>query len=337
MEADRRRSSTWIRITWRFWLGIGISAVFLSLAIRQVDWNRTFATLSRADPLLIVAGLGLLLVTFVLFALRWQILLLSVARVSLRDSFSYIMVGYVANTVLPARLGDVVRAALLGHRRHISATSVFGSIMVERILDVLTLLTLTVALSSIIDVPPVVRGGVMTLAVGALVALLVLSVLAFFADRLPSLTLPASLDRLLGLVERLAQGVRSLQSARQATRATALSGLAWVIAGVGTVFWVTAFHLPVPWYAGMFVLVVVNLGSAIPSSPGFIGVYHYLVVLALSVWIPDKSVALAYAIASHGLNIALNVVIGSVCLWREGLGLAEVSRMSRVSEAQDQG
>jgi hypothetical protein len=73
------------------------------------------------------------------------------------------------------------------------------------------------------------------------------------------------------------------------------------------------------------VLTVTNLGSAIPSSPGFIGVYHYLAVLALSVWIPDKSEALGYAIGTHGISVLVNILLGCTCLAREGVALQSIA------------
>jgi hypothetical protein len=98
-----------------------------------------------------------------------------------------------------------------------------------------------------------------------------------------------------------------------------LSALAWTIAGTATISYIAAFHLHAPWYAGFFVLTVTNLGAAIPSSPGFIGVYHYLAVLALSVWVPDKSEALGYAIGTHGINMLTHILVGCACLAREGI------------------
>ena len=134
------------------------------------------------------------------------------------------------------------------------------------------------------------------------------------------------------LTARFAGGLRTLRDSRQLALAVFLSGLAWSVAGLGAVCWVRAFLLPVPWYAGLFVLTVVNLGSAIPSSPGFIGVYHYLVVLALSVWVPDRSTALGYAIATHGINLMVNIGLGSLCLWREGVSLTRLGQESIQAE-----
>jgi len=312
----------------RFWLGLALSVAFLALAVRQADWSRTLATLAQADLLLIFLGAGLLVVTFVVFAFRWQVLLSSTARFPVRDTFSYIMIGYLANTVLPLRLGDVARATLMGRRPGVSASLVLGSIVLERLLDVLTVLVVALGLSLLMDIPPVVRAGMVTFAGGVLVALVGLLLLVHNEDRLPSLVvrLPAFARRMVAerfveLVAQFASGLRTLRSGRQLVVVLLLSGLAWAVAGAGTICWVKAFHLAVPWYAGLFVLAVINLGAVIPSSPGAIGVYHYLAVLALSVWTVNNSAAMGYAIATHGLALLVNMVIGTMCLWRESLSM----------------
>lgn len=316
---------------WRFWLGLALSGVFLYLAVRQVDWAQTAATLRTANLFLVGLGLSLLVVAYGLFAVRWRVLLQPAASVSVRDTFSFIMIGYLANTILPLRLGDVARAALLGRQRNVSASLVFGTVVLERVLDIVAVLVLALAMALVVELPTVVRAGMMTFAGMALVAVALLLLLAYSESRLPDLVqrLPTwarglQTQRLIGLATRFAGGLRVLRNRRQLGQVLVLSGLAWVAAGAGQVCWVRAFHLPPPWYAGLFILAVINLGGAIPSSPGAIGVYHYLAGLALSVWQVDRSTALGYAIATHGLNLLLNTLLGLVFLWRENLTLTQL-------------
>jgi len=319
---------------YRFWLGVGISLIFLFLAVRQVQWQAVLATILQANPVLLAAGTLFAASTYAVFAVRWRVLLSATKQLSIQDTFSFIMIGYIANTVLPLRLGDVARAALLGRYRHMSASLVFGSIMLERVLDVLTVLVLALGLSFTINIPPVVRTSMIIFTAGALAALGGLVVLSLNESRLPGLAarvptyIPNTpVERMLGLVARFASGVSTLRDVRQLAASLLLSCLAWAIAGMWIICYVAAFNLPVPWYAGLFVLAVANLGGAIPSSPGAIGVYHYLAMLALSVWMQDKNAMAGYAIASHGLNIAIIIVLGGVSLWREGIGLAKINQM----------
>jgi glycosyltransferase 2 family protein len=318
----------------KFCLGVLSSAIFLTLALQQVDWARTAATLRDANWVLASLGIGAAVATLVTFAFRWRVLLSSTAELPVRDTFSYIMIGHLANTVFPLRMGEVAKAVLLGKRHQISASLVFGSVVLERTLDVLTILVLALGVSFTMDIPPAVRAGMVTLAGAGLVAVGVLLFLARSGNRVLgwvgrlSCFAPGILaERLAMLVERFAEGLGTLRDGREVGLVLCLSLLGWAIAGTATTSYIAAFHLSAPWYAGFFVLTVTNLGSAIPSSPGFIGVYHYLAVLALSVWVPDKSEALGYAIGTHGITVLVNILLGCTCVAREGIALQSISTM----------
>jgi uncharacterized protein (TIRG00374 family) len=254
-----------------------------------------------------------------------------------KDTFSYIMIGYLVNIVFPLRMGEVGRAVLLGRRHGIRASVVFGSVVLERTLDVLTVLMLALCVSFMMNIPPVVRAGMITFAAAGLAAFVALLFLARSGNRgLSSFGrlfgfAPGTLAaRLAMLVARFTEGLGTLRDGREFGSVLCLSALAWAIAGTATISYIAAFNLHAPWYAGFFVLTVVNLGSAIPSSPGFIGVYHYLAVTALSVWVTDKSAALAYAIGTHGLGVLINLLVGCACLAREGIALQSISVMDQV-------
>jgi glycosyltransferase 2 family protein len=315
----------------KFWVGVLSSTIFLTLALQQVDWARTMATLRGVNWALVSLGIGATVAPIVIFAFRWRLLLSSTAELSVKDTFSYIMIGYLANIVFPLRMGEVARAVLLGRRHGIKASVVFGSVVLERTLDVLTILVLALFVSFMMNIPPVVRAGMITFAVAGLAAFVALFFLARNGNRVLN-----SLGRLSGfapgtlaarlamLAARFAEGLATLRDGRELGSVLCLSALAWAIAGTATISYIAAFHLDAPWYAGFFVLTVTNLGSAIPSSPGFIGVYHYLAVLALSVWIPDKSEALGYAIGTHGISVLVNILLGCTCLAREGIALQSI-------------
>ena len=317
----------------RFWLGIVISAVFLVLAVRKADWASMLSALASADVFLLCLGALCLVGTFTVFAVRWKMLLGALPGLSVRDTFCYIMIGYVANTVLPLRLGDVARAVMMAKKQRTSVALVFASIALERVLDVLALLGIVLGLSVVMDIPQTIRYSIFLFAAVAVIAMAILFIAAQNEDLLSRFLRYLSakfpfLSGICGIVEKFAGGLQLLKQGKQSVMALALSTAAWLIAGIGMTLWVKAFGLDVPWYAGVFVLAVINLGSAIPSSPGFIGVYHYLAVLALSVWVPDKSVALAFAVATHGLNLVMNLSLGSLCLWREGLNLSKLGGLS---------
>ncbi len=310
------------------WIGLVISLLFLGLALRNVEWAGVWSSWRSARLDLLLLGTTTLVGSWGIAALRWRALLSPYAFVRARDTFAYITIGYLANTVLPLRLGDLARASLIGRRKHVGISRSLGSIAVERLLDVLMLVILTLVLALVLEIPAPIRAGLAGMTAAGTIGLIGLVVLSLNRDRLPGLAIWMSkvmphrvADRAMTLVGNFSSGADALHRSVGILKIAVLSAGVWLMAGLGTLAWVAAFHLEVPWYAGYFVLVVVNLGSAIPSSPGYIGVYHYLAVLALSVWAPDRSAALAYAIGTHAVNMLANAGLGAWFLAREGLSL----------------
>ena len=310
---------------WRGAVGLASTVAFSWLALRRVEWGVTADALRNAAPSLLVVGAAALVATYAMFAVRWRTLLRETAPVSTADACSFIMIGYLASTVLPLRLGDVARAVLLRRRYSVSAVRVGATLVLERLLDVVALLLIALLVSAKVPIPPAARVSFLVVALGGITAVATLALLArgegwvwALVQRVPLVGRRLPLARLRPHVARFAEGLGALRSPGQGAVVLGWSAVAWLLAGCANVAFVRAFHLSAPWYAGFFVLVVVNLGSTIPSSPGFVGVYHFLAVFALSPWVPDRSSALAFAIVTHAVNILLNVVLGLVALTHEG-------------------
>ena len=316
------------RASVKSWIGLALSLLFLGLALRNVEWAGVWSSWRAARVDWLVLGTALLVGSWVVAAFRWRLLLSGVAGLRTRDTFAFIMIGYLANTVLPLRLGDLARASLIGRKRELGISRSLGSIAIERLMDVLMLVALTLALMRVLEIPAPIQAGLTGMVAAGLVGLVGLMAVSLNRKHLPRLTaflakiVPHRLaDRVTTLLGNFSSGADVLHRPAGFLAVVALSAGVWLAASVGTLAWVTAFHLDVPWYAGFFVLVMVNLGSAIPSSPGYIGVYHYLAMLALSLWTPDRNATLAYAIGTHALNMLANVGLGSFFLAREGVSL----------------
>lgn len=316
------------RVSVKSAVGIALSVVFLWLALRKVEWSSVITSWRGARVDLLLLGTGLLICSWLVAAIRWRMLLTSVPHLRTRETFAYISIGYLANSVLPLRLGDLARASLVGRKKDAGISRALGSIAIERMMDVLMLVAITLCLMRVLTIPPPIQAGLTTMVAIGLVGLVGLMTLSVNRNRLTWLAslltkvMPLKLaERVMTILGNFSSGADVLQRPSGFLSITLLTALLWLFTGLATLVWVIAFNLPVPWYAGFFVLVMVNLGSAIPSSPGYIGVYHYLAVLALSLWTPDKNAALAYAIGTHALNMIANVGLGSFYLSREGLSL----------------
>ena len=268
-----------------------------------------------------------------LAALRWRILLAPAPGLRIRHTFSYIAIGYLANTLLPMRLGELARATLIGRSKRLGVSRALGSIALERTMDLLGLIAVALMMTLVMELPAGVQTTIGTLAAVGVGGLFFLLFLSLHQQHLPRLTgLLAAImphrfaDRIITLIRNFSYGAGVFRHPARVAAVLLLTLMQVTLAGVATLLWIRAFQLPVPWYGAYVVLVVVNLGSAIPSSPGYIGVYHYLAILALSLWVPDRSAALAYAIGTHALNMLANIGVGAFCLASEDLTLRHLTQ-----------
>ncbi len=315
----------------RLFAGLLFSLVFMVLAARQVEWSRVLLSVRQADSSWLLAGLAGMLATYLLFAARWRAIARRAFPLRTSDAFHYIMIGYLANLVMPLRLGDVTRGVLAARATGARTITVLATMALERILDVAAILLLALLVSWKMAIPEPIRLAAMSFAWATAVAVLLFLSLLLLPETLKAKLLamgermperPLAFAR--GLVRQFKAGVGSLLDAFLLIRCLVLSLLAWAVFAGATLCFLYAFSFDLPWPAAVFVVVVVNLGSAIPSSPGFIGVYHYLVVLALAVWDVPKSEALGYALATHGLTLLFYLVVGGACLWHKGLRLGQL-------------
>jgi len=316
-----------MRKRWRLWIGLGISAAALTLALLGIDIHQVTETLARGEYVyLILAAVGML-AYLLARSVRWRLLL--GPRVSLARSFWVTNIGYLVSNVLPFRLGDPARAVVLGRGGEISTTAALSTVVVERVLDMLMVVAL------LAGVAPFVSGVGNALSAGlvagaaALVALAVLLILAFRPDWgrrvlrrilgwIPGLDVERWMHTLGGLID----GLAPLRSGRRGLALLAWSVVTW--ACVVAYYWAVlrAFLPRPPTLAAPFLVCVAGLGMAVPSSPGAMGVYHAVARYGLTVPF-DVPVEQAVTIASalHTFQYVLSCLLGLVGLARESLSL----------------
>jgi len=225
---------------------------------------------------------------------------------------------------------------LVGRKCTISVVIASAAVILERILDILIIVVFAGLLMTIIPLPSLVREAVQTAALAVLGAFVILVLLSRSRavltrrEAAASARLPQRLTSLcFGILDKFVQGLRVMTSLDQLLKVVGLSALSWSIAGLGILCFVKAFHLPVPWQAAALVLVVTNLGGAIPSSPGAIGVYEFCAILALSVWVSDRSLAASFALVTHVAVLILTVGLGIAATYREGTRLSALVAASQ--------
>ncbi|UCC61578.1 MAG: flippase-like domain-containing protein [Anaerolineae bacterium] len=329
------------RLGYRFWLGVAISAICLVLVFRNARWSEIWTALQSVSWPFIVLGQVFFISNLLLRAARWRTLLLAVGRLSLIDAFAYLMIGYVANDVLPLRLGEFVRVVLLGENRRLGKGGILATIVIERLLDILTLLVFIAILSLSMKIPPMFRRGIFGVEIAAAVILLILWLFSLsedverWLDRFFSRFIPRSLrERTVALGRSFIAGLQGLRNARQARRLLVSSILAWIFTALNVACVLRAFGLSsLPWCAPLFVVTLSNLGTMLPSSPGSVGVAHFFLTTSLTILSVDRSTALGFALVHHGLLFTVTAGLGLAFLLRENMTLTELSQRFEHVEA----
>lgn len=298
-------------------LGVAISIVALALVVRSVDLGAAWSVLGRAQPPWLALLLAFVAADVTLRAIRWRLLLAPLASVPLRATFASLLVGYLANNVLPARLGEVVRSHDLGERTGLSRAAVLGTIVVERVVDTLVVVSIASLAILVLSVRGVVASAVL---VGlAVTALLVVGVAAgIAAHRLPGAARAARfLDRwpsVRGVLGRLREGLRVASSVRTLAGAVVLSVGSWSCTVLAFAAAAQAVGIEPTMGQAALLAAGTNLATAIPAAPGYVGTFELAAVsIAASVGI-DRESALAFAVLVHATTLILTSVGGATAL-----------------------
>jgi uncharacterized protein (TIRG00374 family) len=309
-------------VRWRsLAIGLLVSAVCIWLLLRTIDPGRVGEALGRADPAWLSLAVVLISLSIVVRCWRWQLLFLPHDRLSFWGAFSPTMIGYMLNTVLPGRVGELARAALVSRTERVGTARALGTILVEKVIDVLILLLLLGGLTALLPLPTELTTAGVSAAVvfGAVaIAFFVLSqmrarVVRWVERRLDHLPVlrrvkPSAIaDMVLGAAD-------SLREPRLLALHLVLAPLMWLLAFATIVAVTRAFGLDVPLTAPALVLAMTNLGMTVPSAPGYVGVYHYIATLALGLFAVDADTAAAFAIALHALSFGMMLVGGVIVL-----------------------
>jgi uncharacterized protein (TIRG00374 family) len=302
-------------------LGMAVSLVAIWLVLGSVDLGGTLEVLAMAQPAWIAVVIAFIGIDVVIRALRWRRLLAPIRDVAFLPVMSYLLVGYLANNVLPARLGELVRSHYLGDREGLSRTTTLGTVVVERVVDTAVVVAIAAFAILVLNVRGVVTNAVAI--GGAIVALLiVLLAIGVAAHRLPGAAAAAEwLGRWRRLAEasgRLRGGLAVAGRPRTLVEALILSAAAW--GATLLAFAAAGQAVGVELRIGEAALLAsgVALASAIPAGPGYLGTYEYAAVKIAEALGRPPEPAFAIALLVHATILVVTSTGGLVALSRLG-------------------
>ncbi len=250
-----------------------------------------------------------------------------------------VMIGYMANNVLPLRAGEFVRIYVVarragadGGRRGQAFWLALATLVVERVLDSLVIVLVLAALIFTIEVPAAFRWGagiLLAVDVVGTATLVALAVAPATARRLLARCTrrwPALARRVAPIFETFLRGLDGIRTPAHLAPLLVWTALVWLIPALTAWTMLLALNLDLPFIAAWTVLAFVGLGISIPSAPGYIGVWHAATVLALGIYGVPKSTAVGYALVYHASQFVPITLLGWIFLLREHLSLGDAAR-----------
>jgi len=303
----------------RIALGIAISAIALYLAFPpRSEWSSVREAFARVQYAYVVPLALLSLASILVRCQRWRLLLHPIADVPMLPLVSATSIGFFCNMVLPLRVGEVIRPVLLARRRGLPASSVLGSVLLERLLDMVTVLLFLAV--GIVFVVIAIAGVVLVVALQRRHPR-ALRIVSGILGRLPAAVRTRAEDALHGFIE----GLQSLGGGAALLRIALYSVYLWgVIAAVFALGFV-ACGLPVPPVRGALALVTIVAGAvSAPSAPGFIGTFQAGCVVALALFGITRADAIPYSFVIWAVQWLTQIVLGVVFLLRENISFRDI-------------
>src|SRR5262245_26557160 len=313
----------------KVWLGVAVSAVLLWVAVRGVSLDEILQQLRQVRPIWLLPVLASIFFRFWLTAIRWQVLLRPVKLIGLHRLFAITMVGFMANNVLPARLGEFVRAYALGRSEALPPSLPFATIVIERIFDGFTLLLFLLGGLAFLQPSGTLlwaAGLTCLLYLGVLTALVILrtergqGLLLRVLDRLPA----RLADPGRRLVGSFRAGLEVMSDARALLLTALLSLAIWGVNAAGVEASFRAFTLDLPPYASFLLLGMIAVALILPSAPGYVGPLQVGTIQGLALVGIARDTALSLSIVYHLCNYIPITLAGLAYLSALNLTLGEL-------------
>jgi uncharacterized protein (TIRG00374 family) len=311
-------------------IGIAISAALIVFLMRRIDPQRLLEQLAGTHWGWVLLATALAPLGLWVRAQRWRYLF--PPRSAPPGLVPAMMIGYMANNVLPLRAGELVRVYVVARRWHHGFWSILATLVVERLLDSLAIVMILGVLVLMIEVPSIIRGAAITFLVIDVVGVTALVTVAVAPARVRAIVTalsrrwPAIESRANRVLQMFLTGLDGVRSPQHTVPLLAWTIAVWVVPALAAWMMLHAMNFHLPLLAGWTVMTFVGLGISIPSAPGYIGVFHTAAVLALAIFGVSDALGAGYAILFHASQFVPVTLVGWIYLMREQVSLTDARR-----------
>lgn len=321
-----------------YYAGIGISLLFVIYAAVKMDFTKALEVILSANVIWLLPITVLNFVTFYFRALRWRYILQRSKEIPVLDIYSALCIGFMANMILPMRAGELIRAYLVSKKEKIKLSNVFGTIVLERMLDLFATIVLLVIVLFAASPPNISaevwvslkKGGVTITVLFVLAAIFLVTLVHNYTKvssfmnyffRFFSTGVSEKIENLLGSFR---DGLKTLEEGKHIFAASIYNIFVWFTIIAMNFASLSMFNVDVSLEMTLVLSLFIVFGVMVPSSPGFVGPLHAGIIIALGLYGIQFDEALGIAIVIHLVIFFLLVIPGFFFLWYSGLSLSKI-------------
>jgi glycosyltransferase 2 family protein len=313
-------------------IGFLVSLVLLYFSLKDIKFQEIVATLLRADPWLIPVPLVFILIAVILCSFRWY--RLTGSGVHFMDTFAALMIGLFVNNVLPARIGEVARAYVISKKRGLSFTYSFSTVLLDRFFDLTGLLLIAFIFFPDESLPAAVSRSIYILIAFLIfcIACMILLSRKQFANKVASMFIRIQRPLFSKLADRIfmiQENLKRINSPFNLILTVILSFCTWFSMTIALYLVILMLGIKIDFRHIPFVCALLNLGLTIPSSPGYVGVYQFLLVYLLAIFGVPKYEGFTISIIYHAMWYIPYNILGFIYLLKEHLKIREIRKLER--------
>ena len=307
-----------------YWVAsLSLAGVLLYISLRGIEWVRVWSIVRGARPPAVALAMAVMSLTLFLRAVRWRVLLSAEGNVSIPLAFWATAAGYLGNNVLPARAGEVVRTVMISGRSGMSKAFVLTTALSERVVDAIALITISgTVLLTIPEKPGWLADAARPFAILGLVGVACIALVPAYESLwfrvLARLPVPHRLrDKVEHVLRQALQGIRSFHDVGRLCRFLALTAVIWLIDGMTTVLSAYAIGLSIHLPLAFLLVAGLGLGSALPSTPGYVGIYQFVAISVLTPFGFSRTDAIAYILFYQAIAYVVVLSWGLIALGQQ--------------------
>lgn len=320
-------------------IGFLFSAVLIYLALRNVNFKESFELVKNANYYILIPGVFIYAFTYVLRSIRYYFMLSPIKETRVLQNFPYTVLGFFMNNIIPLRIGEIIRAKVTGERLGVSRSSVLGTIVIERLVDVIIFVLFFFVIMAVIPFPEFVKKSFYICGIVFGAALVVLFLISKNETKalsvISKIPMPKKIKEILiKFLDKFADGLIILRKPKVLSAVLVISILIWVSESFFLVLTAAACGINISIIGGIFVVIIIGIGAIIPTAPGYIGAFEFMGVTALSALSVEADAAFACIAIYHFLQLMTIFALGISSIIKEKISFVDLLKFEKIEEGQ---